>query len=45
MFMIASPQQPLGGNVNIEGNEILIIVPNCKANRPTISPWLKLAGE
>jgi hypothetical protein len=27
--MITSPQQPLGDHVNIQGNEILIIVPNC----------------
>jgi hypothetical protein len=43
--MITSPQQPLGDHVNIQGNEILIIVPNCKANKSTISPWLKFAGE
>jgi hypothetical protein len=34
LFMIASPWQQFWDNVNIQGNEIMIIFPNCKENKP-----------
>jgi hypothetical protein len=34
LFMIASPWQQFWDNVNIQGNEMMIIFPNWKENKP-----------